>query len=276
MQEWMIAMLVISVLLVLRDIAKTFFRGRSFRKAEQPEQEKNPQKEKVERYAASFRKLADSFYGLPYRKDYLSSGQVDSIIREACENVCSHCYQREICWGSQSQEMYRGTERMLRSMEAGDPQDIQEKKSDWMSVCSRFVQYYEALKEGFQRERQRLIWDNRMIESRLAVAQQLQEMSRIMDMVADDLYDISLAEPSLMLDLQKLLRKRHIVVKQVWVMDKVEGRRQIFLTMRARSGQCISVNEVAQLLSREFGTPMAAARGGRRIVNGEFHTVHFV
>ena len=109
MQEWMIAMLVISVLLVLRDMAKTFFRGRSFRKAEQPEQEKNPQKEKVERYAASFRKLADSFYGLPYRKDYLSSGQVDSIIREACENVCSHCYQREICWGSQSLEMYRGT-----------------------------------------------------------------------------------------------------------------------------------------------------------------------
>ena len=89
MQEWMIAMLVISVLLVLRDMAKTFFRGRSFRKAEQPEQEKNPQKEKVERYAASFRKLADSFYGLPYRKDYLSSGQVDSIIREACENVQS-------------------------------------------------------------------------------------------------------------------------------------------------------------------------------------------
>lgn len=51
---------------------------------------------------------------------------------------------------AQSQEMYRGTERMLRSMEAGDPQDIQEKKSDWMSVCSRFVQYYEALKEGFK------------------------------------------------------------------------------------------------------------------------------
>lgn len=61
MQEWIIAMLVISVLLVLRDMAKVFFRGRSFLKAEQPAEEKNPQKEKVERYAASFRKLADSF-----------------------------------------------------------------------------------------------------------------------------------------------------------------------------------------------------------------------
>ena len=85
MQEWIIAMLVISVLLVLRDMAKVFFRGRSFLKAEQPAEEKNPQKEKVERYAASFRKLADSFYGLPYRKDYLSNGQVDGIIRETCD-----------------------------------------------------------------------------------------------------------------------------------------------------------------------------------------------
>ncbi len=230
----------------------------------------------MERYAASFRKLADSFYGLPYRKDYLSSGQVDDIIRETCDEICSHCYQREICWGTQSQEMYRGSERMIRSMEEGNQEKIQETKSDWMSVCSRFSQYYETLGNAYMRERQKLIWDNRMIESRLAVAQQLQEMSRIMDMVAEDLYDISIADPLLMTELQKILRKRHIVVKQVWVMDKVEGRREIFLTMRARSGQCISVNEVAQLLSREFGTPMAAAGGGRRIVNGEYHTVHFV
>lgn len=115
-----------------------------------------------------------------------------------------------------------------------------------------FSQYYETLGNSYMRERQKLIWDNRMIESRLAVAQQLQEMSRIMDMVAEDLYDISIADPQLMTELQKILRKRHIVVKQVWVMDKVEGRREIFLTMRARSGQCISVNEVAQLLSQEF------------------------
>ena len=130
MQEWIIAMLVISVLLVLRDMAKVFFRGRSFLKAEQPAEEKNPQKEKVERY------------GLPYRKDYLSNGQVDGIIRETCDEICSHCYQREICWGTQSQEMYRGSERMIRSMEEGNQEKIQETKSDWMSVCSRVSPYY--------------------------------------------------------------------------------------------------------------------------------------
>ena len=68
MQEWIIAMLVISVLLILRDMAKAFLKGRKLLRAEQLHEEKNPQKEKVERYAASFRKLADSFYGMPYKK----------------------------------------------------------------------------------------------------------------------------------------------------------------------------------------------------------------
>ena len=74
MQEWIIAMLVISVLLILRDMAKTILTGRMSKKEEIfPIGEDHPQKEKVERYAAAFQKLADTFYGMPYKKEYLSS-----------------------------------------------------------------------------------------------------------------------------------------------------------------------------------------------------------
>ena len=59
-------------------------------------------------------------------------------------------------------------------------------------------------------------------------------------------------------------------------MDKVEGRRQIFLTLRARSGQCVSVTEVAQMLSELCESNMTSVQGSRCIVNGEFHTIHFV
>lgn len=64
-----------------------------------------------------FGSLQTAFMDYPTEKDYLSNGQVDGIIRETCDEICSHCYQREICWGTQSQEMYRGSERMIRSME---------------------------------------------------------------------------------------------------------------------------------------------------------------
>lgn len=277
MQEWIIAMLVVSILLILRDMAKTVFSGKTKEKEEMlPLCESHPQKEKVERYAASFRKLADTFYGMPYRKEFLSGGQLNRIISDTSAAVCSRCYQREICWGEHAGETMRGSENMIRTMEEGNEENIQRARSEWMRACGRSAQYFQVLNEGFREERQNLVWDNRMIESRLAVAQQLTEISRIMDHMAEELYDIMPADPQFQEDLKKALRKKHVLVKNVWVMDKIEGRRQIFLNLRARSGQCVSTAEIAQILSRICGSSMTPDTGSRSIVNGDFRMVHFV
>lgn len=253
MQEWIIAMLVVSILLILRDMAKTVFSGKTKEKEEMlPLCESHPQKEKVERYAASFRKLADTFYGMPYRKEFLSGGQLNRIISDTSAAVCSRCYQREICWGERAGDTMRGSENMIRTMEEGNEESIQRARSEWMGACGRSAQYFQVLNEGFREERQNLVWDNRMIESRLAVAQQLTEISRIMDHMAEELYDIMPADPQFQEDLKKALRKKHVLVKNVWVMDKIEGRRQIFLNLRARSGQCVSMTEIAQILSQDL------------------------
>lgn len=277
MQEWIIAMLVISIVLILRDMAKTILTGRKSKKEEEfPLMENHPQKEKVERYAASFQKLADTFYGMPYRKDYLSAGQIDRILKDTNEHMCSQCYHREICWGNEKDSLYRGGEAMIRALEEGDEDKVNQIRSEWAEICGKSVQYLETVRERFQKERQNLIWGNRMIESRLAVAQQLTEISKIMEMVARDLYDIAPAEPEIQEEVRKALKKRHVLLKHLWVMDKAEGRRQMFLTMRARSGQCVSVTEVSQILSEICECAMTSAADSRCIVNGEYHTVHFV
>ena len=277
MQEWIIAMLVVSILLMIRDMAKTVFSGKTHEKEEiMPPGESHPQKEKVEKYAASLRKLADTFYGMPYRKEFLSSGQLNRIISDTSAAVCSRCYQREICWGERAGDTMRCSENMIRTMEEGDEESIRQVRSDWMGACGRSAQYFQVMGEEFREERQNLVWDNRMIESRLAVAQQLTEISRIMDHMAEELYDIMPADPQFQEDLRKAFRKKHIVIRRVWVMDKVEGRRQVFLNMRARSGQCVSMVEISQILSRICGSPMTPEQGRRRIVNGEFNTVRIV
>lgn len=277
MQEWMIAMLVISIMLIIRDMAKTIL-AENLPDTEEllSLQESHPQKERVEKYAASFQKLADTFYGMPYRKDYLSSRQIERIIEDTNAKVCSRCYQREICRGEHAQELCKGVETLVRSMEIGNEEDIRSIRGDWTSICPRSVQYYEAVTENYQREKQNLMWDNRMIENRLAVAQQLMEVSKIMENVASDLYDLERGTPQFEEDLRKSLRKCHVILRQAWVMDKVKGRRQVFLTMRARSGQCISMTEISQLLSGVCGSLMVPVNGSRCIVNGEYHTVHFI
>ena len=58
-------------------------------------------------------------------------------------------------------------------------------KGEWSGVCSRPLPYIQVVQESFYREKQNLIWDNRMIDNRLAVAQLASEISRIMEMVAE-------------------------------------------------------------------------------------------
>ena len=148
MQEWIIAMLVVSILLILRDMAKTVFSGRTQEKEEMmPLCESHPQKEKVERYAASFRKLAETFYGMPYRKEFLSGGQLNRIISDTSASVCARCYQREICWGERAGETMRGSEKMIRVMEEGDEEAICQARSEWISVCGRSALYFQVLNE---------------------------------------------------------------------------------------------------------------------------------
>lgn len=61
MGEWILAMLVISILLLVRDMAKKFSQGRKNILVETI-YENHPQKIKMEKYAESFEKLSDSFY----------------------------------------------------------------------------------------------------------------------------------------------------------------------------------------------------------------------
>ncbi|MFR8351804.1 MAG: hypothetical protein ACLVB1_03040 [Blautia obeum] len=102
MQEWMIAMLVISIMLIIRDMAKTIQKICRIQEELPSLQEGHPQKERVEKYAASFQKLADTFYGMPYRKDYLSSRQVEQIIEDTNAKVCTDAIRGKSAGRTQS------------------------------------------------------------------------------------------------------------------------------------------------------------------------------
>ena len=95
-------------LLILRDMAKTVLKGRKSKKEEPfPLNGEHPQKEKVERYAASFQKLADTFYGMPYKKEYLSSAQVENVLREV-GSICVELLPERTVLGRTGREYVSG------------------------------------------------------------------------------------------------------------------------------------------------------------------------
>lgn len=273
MQQWIIAMLIISALLIIRDMAKTVFSSKNSDGTKEL-LENHPQKERIEKYAASFQKLADTFNEMPFKKESLTNQEIEGIFQDVCTNICDKCQRNMICWGQQQYQTYRKSYELLRMIEDGEPEKIKSVQAEWADICINAPRFTEELKKLFYKARQNLIWNNRLIENRMAVAQQLGEMANIMNMVAADLYNMEEPDDRFYQAAEKALRKRHLLLKNAWCMEK-EEREQYFLTIRARSGQCVPVSEVAAILSKVVGKKMIGVNENRNLIKGEFSTILF-
>lgn len=273
MQDLIIAMLAISTILIIRDMAKIVLWGR---KRNDPVYDCHPQKERMEQYAQSLQKLADTFYRMPYRREHLSESETSGIFEEVREKLCNRCPGKAQCWTLQEALTYKKVCELLCLIEDGDREKLLHGQADWYGDCMNAGKFLEYLQEAFQRARQNLIWNNRQTESRLAVAEELNEVAHTIQKVASDLCDITTVPGELEQRVKKILRKRQVLVRQMWMLPSPEEKFRVFINMRVRSGQCVAVTEIAGILSELCGRRMVPARDSRSIINSENRTILFV
>jgi stage II sporulation protein E len=272
MQMWMIAMLVISGILIVRDMAKIIFTDK---KKGKPIYDVYPQKEKIERYARSFQRLAHTFYELPNHQEQLTQTEVQDIFSRAKESACGQCANYEKCWTQQENRTCQRAFELLKVIEEGNSDRFVQKQGEWFGECRQALAFTESLRRVFFEVREELLYRNRLIENRLAVAEQLNEVARLIQRLSMDVSDITSAPTALEEKIRKQLQKHRIVVKQVWMLSNKDEKWRIFLTMRMRGGQCMTMHEVAKQISEVCGCSLAPSRESRAVLNSEMKTVLF-
>lgn len=272
MQMWMIAMLAISGILIVRDMAKLIFTDK---KKGKPIYDAYPQKEKMERYARSFQWLAHTFYEMPNHQEQLTQTEVWDIFSEVKNSVCRNCPQMEKCWKEKEHQTNQRVFELLQIIEEGNPDRFLRAQGDWVGECVQAVHFTENLQRIFFGAREELLYRNRLIENRLAVAEQLNEVARLIQKLSADVSDISTVPTAMEEKIRKHLQKQRIIVKQVWMLSKQDDKWRIFLTMRTRGGQCTTMKEVARQLSQVCGCRMVPSRESRAVLNSEMKTVLF-
>ena len=88
------------------------------------------------------------------------------------------------------------------------------------------------------------MYRNRLIENRIAVAEQLQEVARTIQKISSDVSAVCTLPDEEEERIRKYMQKQKILVKQIWFLDRPDGKQRISLTMRTRGGQCLTMKEV--------------------------------
>ncbi|MCI6552718.1 MAG: SpoIIE family protein phosphatase [Lachnospiraceae bacterium] len=98
-------------------------------------------------------------------------------------------------------------------------------------------------------DRQEYLWRKRLVENRDLMADHLNEMAEIMTQVAEESYRSLHISERKVKQLAHALKEENILLKEVFLLEKEDGHKEINLQMRAVKGANPTVEAVGNLLS---------------------------
>lgn len=276
MGEILIAVLLVSVLWIIWDMAKMFLEE----KPDMPDDSavREPGRQKLNQYAEAFERLSETFLELPERKEELKKENLEEIVRKTSNQVCRNCDALRWCWKEHREDTLLRVHEQLRHLEKeGIDGEVSETEADFREICIMPDRFLGELEMEFRLARQNLIFDNRLLESRQILMDQFQEIAEVIRRAAGSIYEISRVDQVQRHQMEAQMRLHGIKVREMWKVERQDGKKELYVTMKALGKKrCIGIREVAACLSGVCGEKLIPARDSRMIINQEYNTVMFM
>ena len=108
-----------------------------------------------------------------------------------------------------------------------------------------------------------MAWYNRLQENRDAIAQQLNAMAYIMEDCAKNEQDVTALEGKLTAAVRYALKENGVVCDSLRLLRKSGEKLEILFSGHTRGRQCVSVKELAKIISRASGHPFLPSQDAR-------------
>ena len=161
-------------------------------------------------------------------------------------------------------------------MEEQDEEALRRAKADLTEVCVNQGKLMQELQRLMERERQNLIWNNKLLENRMAVAEQFGETAHLMKILSRDLFGMVEVDRQQQEEFSRRMKKKQIEAGKLWKLEQPDGRIRYYAELRTKGGGCVSAAEAARVLSKLSGSRMVPKAEGKTFIGKEFSLMSFV
>lgn len=231
---------------------------------------------KLKEFSKSFYQLSKTFREITLKKLATPKDSVIELIEDLSSQVCSTCEKCDICWKNQYNATYQEFHNFLSTIEEKGCIDKKEVTKGFHKSC---VHVNYLLNEGVrlsETAKLNYAWQNRLSESREAIAGQLDEVASIMDEFSNDLYRTSVVSDLVESRIKAILKGHRVHVNQMVILEKRDHRKQVYMIAKAGKGQCVTSREVAQLIGGVLEVSMKPAESTKNVISRSYDTFSFV
>jgi stage II sporulation protein E len=233
-------------------------------------------KEKLMMLAKAFDELASSFSNLPKGQDKLSKRELTNIFECLGEKFCKDCPKCEYCWDQNYFTTYQTAYDILTKIDEEESEGFKELENGFTDGCIKAEEILKETRNLFKRERANLKCNNKVISAREAVSEQLKAMSQIILQIKDEVCLVEKLNFATEKNIRFLLRSNKIIVKNIFLINRTDKRKELRLTVKAKNGRCIPTKEVANIVSNVCNTNYTISKNCKNVVNGEWYPITLV
>lgn len=129
--------------------------------------------------------------------------------------------------------------------------------------------------EGGQIDRLNRMWSRKLLENRIAVAGQLNEMAQIMNEIAEHAYGFVKINGNLEAKIKARMRESSFIVKDITVYKKKNERIEVFAYLKSGRDKCVLVRDAAVILSKYFGRDLTVSKESKNVVYKDYAKILF-
>ena len=138
----------------------------------------NPYVIQVDKFAGSLKKLSDTFSKLEDYRATFTNEENDDIFERVTQKVCRECENREKCLRERRQQTYYMMREILCAVQDYGAELNVELKRRLMKQCLLAPRFLRETLENYENVRQKLIWNNKMVQNREGFAAQLNDLAK--------------------------------------------------------------------------------------------------
>ncbi|MDF2485784.1 MAG: hypothetical protein K0R46_1952 [Herbinix sp.] len=227
-------------------------------------------------FAESFLKLSKTLDTITEQQTKLKQKEINRIFEEISEKLCKNCEQCPSCWEHSFEQTYQAASLMFEVAEKKGVIREEDIPMSFRDSCISIDDFIIETNRGFEIAKLNQIWQSRISESREVIAEQLKEVSAVIQGITGEIYESAVDSRAEEERVVRRLRQEHITVKDITILEREDKRKEIFLTASCRGGRCITAKEAAILISDTLDIRVKSSESNKSVISKENENYSFL
>jgi len=212
--------------------------------------------DKLNRFSKTFTEVAKTFNELSPAKVVINNHDISSMLDRVADRICKNCSLCLHCWDKNFYTTYQVMFKIIEKLDSKGFIETKDIPPSFINKCERINEFVTVVNNMYEIFKVDMMWKNKLGENRSLVSRQLEELSKAIKGLAEELqYEIDF-KSGIENAILSALKKEGIKNAKVFAFQNKYGKYEVTVSLQGCNGRNLCTDVIEKIVSHVVGKRM--------------------